>query len=131
MKAEFDTVFSRLREILRKHAQSLSVKEDLPGSYSLEAEIGAATLRAWKGKARTQTIPVAWIEAGKTYVSYHLMGLYGNTKLQNGMSKELRSRMQGKTCFNFKTTDEVLLQELDRLTADAIADFRKAGYIKK
>ena len=74
-------------------------------------------------------IPVAWVQIGKAYVSYHLMGVYGNTGLRDGMSKELKARMQGKTCFNFKVIDEKLCKELDPLTAQAIAAFRKAGYI--
>jgi hypothetical protein len=37
--------------------------------------------------------------------------------------------MQGKTRFNFKTVDEVVLRELDDLTARAIASFKTAGYV--
>jgi hypothetical protein len=76
-------------------------------------------------------IPVAWVQVGKAYVSYHLMGVYGNTRLRDGMSKELKARMQGKTCFNFKVVDEKLFKELDHVTAEAIAGFRKAGYISE
>jgi hypothetical protein len=74
-------------------------------------------------------IPVAWIEIGKSYVSYHLMGLYGNAALSDGMSRELKSRMQGKTCFNFKSDHDGLFKELDQLTAKSIASLRKAGFI--
>ena len=59
------------------------------------------------------------------------MGIYGNTRLLDGMSKELKARMQGKTCFNFKVVDEKLFKELDRLTARSIAAFRRAGYISE
>ena len=74
-------------------------------------------------------MPVAWIETGKAYVSYHLMGIYGNTELLDGISKELKARMQGKTCFNFKKVDEKVFQELDSLTARSIDAFRKSGFI--
>src|SRR5207247_5911869 len=46
-------------------------------------------------------------------------------------SKELKARMQGKTCFNFKSCkscDEALFKELAQLTAQGIAGFRKAGF---
>jgi hypothetical protein len=95
----------------------------------VEGNVGPATLKAWGGKLKKQTIPVGWVQIGKAYVSYHLMGVYGNPKLLEGMSKELKARMQGKTCFNFKSVDEALLKELDSLTAQAFAAFRKAGYI--
>ncbi len=131
MNSVFESVFVRLRRILEKHSGALTVKADEPDHYSLEASAGPATLRAWGGKARKPRIPVAWVQVGKAYVSYHLMGVYGNTRLLEGMSKELKARMQGKTCFNFKGVDEKLFRELDQLTAQSIAAFRKAGYISE
>jgi hypothetical protein len=131
MSKEFESIFSRLREILRKHGGTLSVGKDTPSHYSLEGNVGSATLAAWKGKLKMATLPVAWVRIGKAYVSFHLMGLFGNARLIEAMSKELRARMQGKTCFNFKTYDERLFQELDALTAKAIAAFRKAGFISE
>jgi hypothetical protein len=47
------------------------------------------------------------------------------------MSKELKARMQGKTCFNFKTIDEALFQELEQLTVASFTDFKKAGFISE
>jgi len=131
MNPDFESVFVRLRRILEKHSAALTVKADAPGHYSLEANPGPAALRAWGGKPRKPRISVAWVQVGKAYVSYHLMGLYGNPRLLDGMSKELKARMQGKSCFNFKGVDEKLFRELDRLTAQSIAAFRKAGYISE
>ena len=129
MPSEFDALFARLRAILQKHAGTLSVKDDTPERYCLEAGIGPATQRAWGGKVKTPRIPVAWVEIGKAYVSYHLIGVYENAKLRDGMSKELKARMQGKTCFNFKKADEALFHELEHVTTEGIAGFRKAGFI--
>ena len=131
MNSEFDSVFVRLRGILEKHSATLTVKADAPDHYSLAGTAGPAALKAWGGKVRKPIIPVAWVQVGKAYVSYHLMGVYGNTRLLDGMSKELNARMQGKTCFNFKVVDEKLFKELDRLTAQSITGFRKAGYISE
>jgi hypothetical protein len=47
-------------------------------------------------------IPVAWVQIGKAYVSYHLMGVSGNAKLCDTLSAKLKARMEGQTCFNFK-----------------------------
>jgi hypothetical protein len=74
-------------------------------------------------------MPIAWVEIGKSYVGYHLMPVYGNPKLLDGFSKELRKRMQGKSCFNFKAVDEALFAELDELTRQSFIAFRKAGYL--
>jgi hypothetical protein len=129
MSSEFETGIVRLRRNLQKQAGTLSVTDDTRECYGLEAAVGPATVRAWRGKVKTPMIPVAWVQIGKAYVSYHVMGLYGNARLLDGMSKALRSRMQGKTCFNFKGNDEALFEELEQLTLQAVADFRKAGYI--
>jgi len=51
-------------------------------------------------------------------VSFHLMPLYMNPMLTQTISPALKKRMQGKTCFNFKTRPEPeALSELTRLTA--------------
>jgi hypothetical protein len=57
------------------------------------------------------------------------MGIYGNTRLLDDMSQELKARMQGKTCFNFKYHDEALFKELEQLTVQTFATFKKAGFI--
>jgi len=126
---EFKSIFVRLRAILQPYAGTLTVSDDSDGRYCLEGTPGPATLAAWSGKLRKPSIPVAWVQIGKAYVSYHLMALYGNSKLHEEMSKELKARMQGKTCLNFKRNDEELFKELECLTATGLAAFRKAGYV--
>ena len=129
MASQLQPVFERLRRILKGHSHDLIVGRDIPGYYGLDAKIGPATLNAWGGKVRTTTIPVAWVQTGKAYVSIHLMGVYGNPKLLETCSKELRARMQGKSCFNFRSIDEPLFKELEALIEESISGMRKAGYI--
>ncbi len=129
MPSTFEPIFIRLRKILRKHRGALMVTEDSPGRYCLAGHAGPAALRAWRGEMRQPVLPVAWVQIGKAYVSYHLMGIYGCPALLDGMSKGLKARMQGKTCFNFKTDDEALFKELESLTGRAITGFAKTGFI--
>jgi hypothetical protein len=129
MSTELEPVFVRLRSILQKHSDTLCVKESAPGRYCLEGPTGPATLAAWGGKIKKAMIPVAWVEIGKSNVSYHLMGVYGNANLHDRMSTELKARMQGRTCFNFKCNDEALFKELEDLTVGALLALKKAGYI--
>lgn len=131
MTSELESVFARLRSILQKHGGALSVADDRPARYCLEASAGPATIKAWGGKVKRPTIPVAWVEIGTAYVSYHLMALNGHAKLLDGMPTDLKARMQGKTCFNFTSVDEALFRELEHVTAQGIAAFRNAGYIEK
>jgi hypothetical protein len=131
MSPQFQVVFARLRDLLRKRAEGFTVVHDTAGQYGLDAPVGPATVKAWGGKVKRRTIPVAWVQAGQTYVSFHLMGVYGNPKLLDGISAELRARMQGKSCFNFKAVDEALFQELEQLTLRSLTGMRKAGYISE
>lgn len=38
-------------------------------------------MRLSRGKLNSLTIPIAWVKTGKDYVSWHLMGFYGNPRL--------------------------------------------------
>jgi hypothetical protein len=122
-------VFDRLREVLAAHASEFALAYDTTDRYGLEAPAGPATVRSWGGKLRASKIPIGWVEVRKAYVSYHLMGVDGNTKLLATLSEPLRARMQGKACFNFKTLDEAPLGELETVTAESFAGLRRAGFI--
>jgi len=51
--------------------------------------------------------------------------------LIDGISADLKKRMQGKSCFNFKAVDEKLFKELGKLTKVGLQDYKKAGYLKR
>jgi len=108
---ELDAVHSRLREILRRHAGSMTVSRDGPGGMVVE-------MPGYEGKPWGY---VAGTRMGKRYVSYYLMSVYAVSELMAGISPGLRKRMQGKSCFNFATIDEPLLAELEALTVTAVA----------
>lgn len=131
MSASFRPIFERLRGILSRHAGTFSVKSDGSKYYGLEAGVGPAAVRAWRGEMRRPMLPVAWVTIGKSYVSYHLMGLDGNPRLLADLSTELKVRMQGKTCFNFKTEDDLLFRELEQVTARALDSLKKSGFISE
>ena len=120
MSPEFKSVFASLRAILQKHAGRLSVKDDTPTCYCLAGGMHP--------KHKTP-LPIAWVNVGKAYVSYHLMPVYGCPHLIDACSKKLKARMQGKSCFNFKVSDEALFAELEQLTVDGFAAFKSAGYM--
>src|ERR1700680_545138 len=128
MASELQSVFTQLRAILETHAPGFRVSHASPQRYALEASIGPATLRAWRGKAKPPHIPVAWVSIEKSYVSYHLMGAEHPT-VRKMLSAALSARMQGETCFNFKTEDPALLRELEGVTKRALEALRDAGFI--
>jgi hypothetical protein len=118
--SEFAAVFQALKGILQRQADRLSVAEDSPSHYSLEGG---------SHPKHKKPIPIAWVQTGKAYVSFHHMGVYARPELLDNVSQELRARMQGKSCFNFKAVDHALFSELEDLSLRAFDAFRTTGYM--
>lgn len=114
----FQEVFSHLREILREYEPHLKVVDDGPGKYYLNGSYSEKYGKEYFfGSVMIQ----------KRYVSYYLMPVYMFPKLLDGISVELKRRMQGKSCFNFTKIDRKLMGELKRLTKKGFTRFRKEG----
>jgi hypothetical protein len=120
--SDFDAVYQRLQNILGKYQTgTLKARTNARDQYVL---IGPPTERTegrecWFGAVRT----------GKAYVSYHLTAVYAFPTLLEGVSPELKKRMQGKSCFNFKAVDEKLFKELADLTKKGYEKFKKEKFI--
>ena len=112
-------VFSALRDILVRHAGKLAVREE-SDRYCLEGGVHPV---------HKKPIPIAWVVIGKNYVSFHHMGVYACPEVLKGVSKKLKARMHGKSCFNFTSVDQPLFAELEELTVRAFAAFRKASFM--
>lgn len=103
----FEAVFQRLKAILQPYEPALVLKADGPTGYSLDTP--------YAPKYRKELFFGA-VQIKKNYVSYHLMPVYMYPDLLESISPELKKRMQGKSCFNFKKLDEAQVAELARLT---------------
>lgn len=57
------------------------------------------------------------------------MPVYLNPELLEGLSVNLKTRMQGKSCFNFKELDKPLLLELAALAKASYASYEAQGYV--
>jgi hypothetical protein len=117
---EQEATFERLRSILENYAGHLVLVDDTDDHYYLDT---AAK------QANGKPIFFGSVRIGKQYVAYHLMPVYIWPELLDGISPELRRRMQGKSCFNFKQPDPALLNELSTLTRRAYERCRKEGQI--
>jgi hypothetical protein len=121
-KPAFAETHKQLRKILTKHAKGpLKATRDAQGADVLMGPPSERTRgkELWFGAVRT----------GKAYVSYHLIGVYAFPDLLKDASPELKKRMQGKACFNFRAPHPKLFKELDRLTADSYRRLKQEGYI--
>jgi len=123
--ADFAPVFAALRPALARHAKKLHVVSDTASEYTLVS----ATQYPLPQK-KGERIYFAALKMGKAYVSLHLFPLYMNPELRGTVAPELKKRMHGKTCFNFRTVPEKsLLKELDRVIAAGFKDFRTKKWV--
>ena len=105
---DFAPVYQALRQVMLDNAGDRIVTEDSPGSL---------VLRTHRLDAKGQPGWFGTVTVKKSYVAYHLMPLYEQPALAEGISGALAKRRQGKTCFNFARADEALFAELAALTA--------------
>lgn len=102
----FEPVFKRLRGILEPYGEAMYVSANDESNFAVDqAPPGERKPSTWFGAVRK----------GKSYVSIYLMPVYADPSLMDDASPELRRRMQGKSCFNFKSIDENLFGELEEI----------------
>ena len=119
---DFRAVFAGLRTILEPYAPEMEVNTDSDVEYGLQTH--------WRRAKDGYPGHFAMVKVGKRYVSYHLMPVYGFPELLDGMSDALRSRMQGKSCFNFTAVDKALFTELTTLTRRGYDVFAANGLLE-
>jgi hypothetical protein len=121
-KNDFQATFAKLKAILKPYETKLIVVHDTDKVYYVD------TPYFMKNKRR---LFFGAVRIGKAYVSFHLMPVYAISALSKTISPELKKRMQGKSCFNFKTVDEQLFQELKRLTKAGFKNFTDTAFLQK
>ena len=119
-KDDFAIVFAKLKAIFKPYAKKMDIAADNRTHYLLN------THYIMKNK---KPLCFGGVRLGKNYVSFYLMSVYASPDLLKAMSPELKKRMQGKSCFNFKEVDEKLFQELGKLTKAGATRFSSGKFI--
>lgn len=117
---DLNPVFAALKAIMAPCAARLDPKKDDA------TELYVDTRHLQKNK---KPLFFGAVQIKKSFVSYHLMPVYLQPGLLDGLSPGLRSRMQGKSCFNFAEVDPVLFQELAALTEAGFESYRAQGLV--
>ncbi|HWC27818.1 MAG TPA: hypothetical protein VG474_14610 [Solirubrobacteraceae bacterium] len=117
---DLDDVFSRLRELLDRHAATLNVVRDEPGDLQLET--------AKTGPSGTP-MPFGALQTTEGQVRFRLMPVYSHPELLDGLSDALRERMEGRVSFDFtpETATPELVAELSELVDAGLARYRADG----
>lgn len=115
-QTDFAPVFQGLKKILKPYAPKLNITADTKDVYSIDGPYS----EKWK-----RDLFFASAQVRKNYVSFYLMPVYMYPDLLKGISPELKKRMQGKSCFNFRNVDPDLFKELAALTKKGYDKFEK------
>ena len=121
-RSDFNKVFEELKSIFTPYSKKMDVVQDTDDYYLLNTRIIMRNKR-----------PLAFgmVRKGKSYVSFHLMSVYALPDLLKDMSPELKKRMQGLACFNFKEVDQKLFSELKKLTKAGAQRFSDQKVIER
>ena len=119
MQSDFPPVFQKLKSILKAYSKKLTVTIDTTEGFSLDGPHS----EKWKKELFFGSVQVK-----KNYVSFYLMPVYMYPDLLKEISPELKKHMQGKSCFNFKTVEKSLFEELSQLTKQGFERFMKEEY---
>jgi len=119
MPNDLKTVFERLKTILAPYEPKMDIAQDTGRMYMLN------TRHLLK---KNYPLMFGAVRLGKNYVSYHLMAVYATPDVP--MSPELKKRMQGKACFNFKEVDERLFKELAKITKEGAKRFSNEKFVE-
>lgn len=117
---DLNAVFTELRTILAPYADKLDPKKDD------QMELYLDTRCIQKNK---KPVFFGAVQAKKSFVSFHLMPVYSQPALLDGVSPALKRRMQGKSCFNFTEIDKPLFDELAVLTKAGFASDQQQGFV--
>jgi hypothetical protein len=120
MAQEFEAVFAQIRPLISRHADGNVVETDAPDNY---------TLLGPKPDEKGRDVWLGSVRIKKSYVSVHLMPVYRFPDLLDAVSSALKKRMQGKSCFNFKSVDNELFEALSELVDRGVERYRTEGLI--
>ena len=115
-KDDFPVVFEQLKNILKPYAEKLTLKADTLDTYYIDGPYS----EKWKKQLFFASTVIK-----KNYVSFYLMPIYMYPELIDDISPELKKRMQGKSCFNFKKVEPELFNELAELTQKGAERFKQ------
>lgn len=105
--------FEKLRKVLSSLNKGLVIKKDEADYYYLNTN----------KQVKNKDVFFGAVQIRKSYVAYHLYPVYTHPELLDEISDDLKKRMQGKSCFNFKK--EITEEQLNRINELTKASYKK------
>ena len=121
---DFHEIFTRIRKQLLPYAKKMETRVDKDGQYQLyiikDIELaGRKFSECYFGGAVIQ----------KTMVAFYFFPIYTHPK-EFSLPASIKKNLKGKSCFNFKKTEQVNVKELNALLKKGAQVWEKMGYMK-
>ena len=107
------TPFDVLSGLLRPFAKDMSVRYDTDTNFYLEEDMSSSKPQMFGA-----------VQVKKSYTSFHLFPVYTKPELLDDVPEELLKRMQGKSCFNFKSADQIPVSDVTMLLERAYGSLK-------
>jgi hypothetical protein len=120
-------IFESLKIALEKCHPPMVVSKEKEGVYEL---MGNKSVPYGSKKIMVPGMYFSSVVARKDMVSFYFFPLYFHEKDYEKIIPNLMKCLKGKTCFNFKKTEQVNTKELDAMLKKGIKAWEKSGYMK-
>lgn len=124
-KAEaLDHVFHNVKALLAMYVPPFEARTDEWGGYHL-----------WKTKPivangrKRNEVYFAGVVQRKGYVAFHYMPVYAQPDLKAIFKPELLALLKGRACFNLKTPDPKVTNQVKKALADGFKMYKRNGWV--
>lgn len=122
-----DTIFNTLVEAMTSVCPPLVITKNKKGVFEI---IGNTPVPYGSTKKIIPGMYFASAVVRKDMVSFYVFPINGHPELFIDVAPTAMKCLKGKTCFNFKKTEQVNKTEILALLKKALAVWKKAGYVK-
>jgi hypothetical protein len=124
MPDDFNIIFKQLKTALAKYHPPLVIKNETEKEYHLYSIKDIEFI----GK-KLQEMYFASTIIKKNFVGFYFFPLYTHPKNFTDIPAELKKTLKGKTCFNIKKMDPVLLKQIEQLLKNGFDLYKKEKFI--
>lgn len=120
-------IFNAIKEVMEKQCPPMIVSKDKDGVYEL---MGNKPVPYGSKKVIVPGMYFSSAVARKDMISFYFFPIYYHEQDFIDLIPELKKCLKGKTCFNFKKTEQVNKKELIALMKRGVIAWKKMGYMK-
>lgn len=117
-------IFEELKRMLSGYVKgNYIVRADGPGNYSIYYNKEVSV-----GRKKFPELAFATILVQKGYVGFYFFPIYTNPHLKDDIPERLMKCLQGKTCFNIKKGDQLLMKAIEKALETGYAFYKSKGW---